>query len=357
MRLIRQNRGKKGLLCLLMLTLSLSAAPRWKLPFSRSKFDIRDFIADTLLITLPVDTAFIAGETNLTIVDERWPSGRLLGIQSTRKWKYIPVDQLLMLNRDLSLAARDYCRRDSLRTSGTLYIKKLVYWKDDSPFFNPGRKLNAYCLLTDGVGQVMSDWLWEYTLKLKKKQKDSTIIAEMMNRWLIEQTEAIRRENFHEQIYPYLYRRQMMSWADYILLTDGYAVNVHLTLDFPADREKAWIRGSPGMFYRRGRYHQSLAIGGKDQQWYARLNSSWIRRLNLTLRFGVNNFDHSHYEHLDIWNLFLFNLSVNAALEYRPVYLKGFFGGLGLHTALNVLPEVIGRVEPGLLFTMGWILP
>ena len=321
------------------------------------KIDIDDFISDTLLINLPVDSIRINGKPSLSVIDDRRFPGAVLGIQQTKRWKYIPVDQYLVIQDGLAPTLTKYFIRDSLRTTGTLYIKSLVHWYDGSPALNKGRKLNAYTVLEDSSGRIIGDWLWEFTLKPKKKQKNDAVIGELTDRWMSAQVKAIQRNDFHHRIYPYLYRRQMMSWWDVIILQDGYILNAHLTLDFPADQMPDWVRGSPGIFYRKARHHQSIAIGGKDQQWYHRINDNLIRRLNFSYRFGFNNFDKDKYNHLDVWNVFLVNFSANASIEYRPVYLKGLFFGVGVHTSVNILPEVIRRVEPGILLTTGFILP
>lgn len=321
------------------------------------KFDINEFIADSLLVSLPVDSLHFSQKLHLKISDHRELSGRVIGIQTSKKWKYIPVDQYILLQSDLAAVLQTYFRRDLVDFPGTLYIKNLYHWYDDKPLFSKGRQLNAYTVLEDSSGKVLGDWIWEYTLKPKKKQKAETVIGTLMDRWLTEQVTAVQNRNFHRILYPYLFRRQLMNWWDFVILKDGFIVNAHLTLDFPADQQASWVRGSPGIFYRQARYHQSIAIGGKDQQWYARMNKHFVRRLNISGRFGFNNFDAEKYDYLDFWNIFLVNFSVNAAIEYRPVYLKGLFFGVGLHGSVNLLPEVIDRVEPGLLLTAGIIIP
>ena len=321
------------------------------------KININDFIADTLLISLPVDSGSFEGIANLKVMDDRVYPGSILGIEQTKVWKYIPVDQYIVLQHDLANILNRYILRDSLNVRGTLYIKNVTHWYDGGPIFSKGRKLNAYTILEDSSGNVVSDWLWEFSLKPKKKQKNEIVVGNLMDRWLSEQVKAIRQQVFHHAIYPYFYRRQLINWWDVVILQDGYILNTHLTLDFPADQLKSWIRGAPGVFYRKGKYHQSIAIGGKDQQWYARINEKLVRRLNVCYRFGFNNFDKDKYNHLDFWNIFLVNISANASVEYRPVYLKGLFFGLGVHTSLNILPEIINRIEPGLLLTAGFILP
>jgi len=321
------------------------------------KFDINEFVSDTLLISLPVDSIQITGKSTLNVIDDRAIPGRILGIQHKKMWKYIPIDQYLVIKDDLASAMGCYFIQDSVNYSGTLYIKNLVHWYDEKPFFNKGRKLNAYTVLEDSSGNVVSDWMWEFTLKPKRKQKSDAVIGTLMDQWLAEQVKSIHKEDFHRTVYPYLYRRQLMNWWDFILLQDGFILNGHLTLDFPADQQKSWVRGSPGLFYRKARHHESIAVGGKDQQWYSRMNRNLVRRLNVAYRFGFNNFDNNKYSYLDFWNIFLVNISLNASIEYRPVYLKGLFFGIGLHGSLNILPEVINRVEPGLLITTGFILP
>lgn len=321
------------------------------------KFDINEFIADSLIVSLPVDSLHRHQKLQLKISDDRDLPGRIIGIRTSKKWHYIPVDQYILLQSDLAAVLQTYFQRDSVDFSGTLYIKNLHHWNDDKPLFNKGRKLNAYTVLEDSSGTLLGDWIWEYTLKPKKKQKTEIVIGALMDRWLTEQVTAIQSQNFHRNIYPYLFRRQLMNWWDFVILKDGFIVNAHLTLDFPADQQASWVRGASGIFYRKARYHQSIAIGGKDQHWYARMNKHFIRRLNITGRFGFNNFDSAKYDYLDFWNVFLVNFSVNAAIEYRPVYLKGLFFGIGLHGSVNLLPEVIDRFEPGLLLTTGIIIP
>lgn len=148
-----------------------------------------------------------------------------------------------------------------------------------------------------------------------------------------------------------------MSWSEFIFFKDGYGVNVHFTLDFPPDQKSSWRRGSPGLFYRKSDIHESIAIGGKDQQWYHRLSPDWIAKTSTAFRFGFNNFEGGHFDHLDYENLLYVNVSGQASIEYRPIYHKGVYGGFGLYTGYNILPDVIPRFDLGLLLSVGVLLP
>lgn len=79
---------------------------------------ISDFIADTLFIHLPVDSLLLAIDTPYKIVDNRKLPDNILGIQQIKKWKYIPVDQYIAINKPLSDVLQRYMMRDSISFDG-----------------------------------------------------------------------------------------------------------------------------------------------------------------------------------------------------------------------------------------------
>jgi hypothetical protein len=172
-----------------------------------------------------------------------------------------------------------------------------------------------------------------------------------------QQSRALSQGDFNPEFYPHLYRRQFMTWYDLIIFGNGFGLNAHLTLDFPADQEEHWVRGAPGIYYRQGRHHETISIGGPDQHWFWRLNEKLLVKINATYRFGFNNFDRDHYGHLEIWNLFYTGITSHAALEYRPVYHRGLYAGIGLFQSFQVLPEVLPMCELGASLTLGLLLP
>ncbi len=318
---------------------------------------VEDFIVDTLYVTVPEDSSGSNFRSGLQVLDTRDFPGRVLDIQQTEKYYVIPVDQYIALNRPLADLFTERFVRNSIDFDGTLYITNLKMWYDDKPFLAKGRRLNAYTVLYDSDKKPVSDWLWEVSVKKIRKEDEADQIRRMVEKWLNLQSAAIQNRAFNPRLYPYLFRRQLLVWTDVIAFSDGYALNAHLTLDFPPDQEQKWVRGSPGVFYRKAAYHESIAIGGLDQQWYRRINDHWVVRLSATGRLGFNNFDNTRYSHLDFWNVFLLNVSSLVSLDYRPVYHRGVFGGIGLFNSFNILPEVIDRYELGLNLTVGFILP
>ena len=246
---------------------------------------------------------------------------------------------------------------DSLELAGILHLSHLILWTDKQPILNKGLCLNAYTSYSDSSGKPISDWIWELRVKREKKEEENHYLGRVVKELVSAQSQALLEQDFNTDFYPYIYRRQLMTWSEFIVLKDGYAFNAHFTLDFPPDQKSRWRRGSPGLFYRKSDIHESIAIGGKDQQWYWRLSPSWIAKTSTTFRFGFNNFEGGHFNHLKYWNLIYLNLSGQATIEYRPIYHKGIFGGLGIYTGYNILPDVIPQTEIGFLVSLGVVLP
>ncbi len=326
-------------------------------PTAGQEVNLSRFVSDTLKIQLSVDSLTYKREAGLTIIDSRDLPGDLIGIQQVKRWRYIPVDQYIVLHEPLINTLKKYYLKDSCDFKGTLDIKNLTLWKDKKPVFSKGRKLNCYTILIDSSGNAISDWMWEFTVKKKRKQKDADVIAELIDQLMSKQIDAIKQKKFHHKLYPYFYRRQLINWYDLIFLKDGMIIIGHLTLDFPPDQMKKYVRGSPGIYYRKSSFHESIAIGGMDQHWYSRINKNFSKSVSFSYRFGFNNFNSDKFSHLDFWNIFLINIGLSASIEYRPVYHRGIFLGIGLYGSINVLPDVISRFEPGLLFTSGVLLP
>ena len=322
------------------------------------KFSWSELISDTLYISTYADALTLTGLPAISVNDERAESPTILGIQQIKKWHYIPVDQYIALNEPLEIQMTKFFQKFQVTSNQTLVIDYLSLWYDASPAFGAARTLNGYTRLVDSSGKTVRDWQWELREKTAKNQKPADNIAILLNKWMIAQTESLQRRPASDlPVSPYRYRRQMIPWTDIISLGDGYIVIAHLALEYPADQMVKFIRGSPGIYYRKSSKHESIAIGGRDQQWYFRLNRSWLARLNTTVRVGFNNFNPREYDYVDFWNIMLINLGFNASLEYRPIYHKGFFVGAGLHQAVNLLPSVINTLETGLLFSIGLVLP
>jgi len=321
------------------------------------KFQFPDFVADTLVIPFSIDSSQSDSKSLLTVVDKRENFGIFLGIEEIKRWQIIPVDQYLVLEESLSVFLGKYLTSEIGLFEQSLVIDNLTIWEDSRPLFLKGRVLNGYSLLVNNDGRIIKDWQWEFRIKKIKKEKKETEIGRLLINWMEAQKSALRISSVTGTIFPFRYRRQFVLWMDWIFFQDGYIVDGRLSLDFPTDQMDSYIRSVPGIYYRKSSLHESIAIGGKDQQLYKRFNQNWIGRLDFTFRIGANSFNPSKFDYLDWWNLLMVNMGFTTSLEYRPVYLKGVFAGIGLHQAINVLPDVISRFETGLLITLGIVLP
>ena len=316
-----------------------------------------NFVADTVTVEIAGDSLFTLSSFQF-VRDYRSTSGRLIGIDTKKKWYYIPVDQHYMLKMPLA----DLCNwyfNDYLSPSqeSHLIIDNLTYWVDRNTVFSKGAKLNGYSRLVDENGTIIKDWQWNIRSDTKGKLKPEERMGLLIKAWLDKQNQVLTNPVLDLRISPFSYRRQMTVWSDIVFLNDGYVVDIRLSLDFPVDEVDRYSRGIRGLYYRRSSIHESISFGGKDKQWYFRLNDRWQIRTGLTGRFGFNSIKTTEYEVVDWWNIFLVNFSGNASIEYRPRYYRGIFAGLGLYQLVNGLPELIDRFETGVLLTVGVNLP
>lgn len=345
-------RSARVTLLFLLLVLPLHLfSQKWKLP------PLEVFITDTLHLQIIKDSTAKFSESTLDVIDSRMPGDQILGIRQTMKYKYIPVDQILFMERSMSDLFQYQFSTDSIDLKGSLSISHLILWHDSQAFFRKGLCMNAYTTYHDTSGRPVSDWIWEVRLKRKKKEKDEDFLGRVVQELLTAQSQALLTQNFNNEFYPYLYRRQLKTWSEVIILPDGYAINAHLTLDFPPDQMEKWVRGSPGIFYRRSDVHESIAIGGFDQRWYKRINSSFVTSSSATFRIGFNNFERGGFDHLAYENLLYLNLSTHLSFDYRPIHYRGLYGGFGIYGGYNILPTVIPGFEAGLSAKLGVLLP
>ncbi len=339
-------------LIILVCTVLVTGAYPQDLTFSK-------FIADTLISNLPADSTRTVAGASLPVRDNRETPGPVLGIRQIKKWRYIPVDQYLVLPESLSVALGRYLPVDNVLPGDTLVIENISLWYDGSPLFLQGWTLNGRTRLVNSEGTILRDWQWEHRLKKKRKQKPEDAIGRLMGKWMTAQGKALKNDLATGITSPYRYRRQLLFRVDTIILPDGYILNGRLSLDFPADQLDRYIRGAPGMeiYYRKSSRHESIAVGFGEQQWLVRLRSSWLGRVNLSFRVGGNSYNPDKFDYVHWRNIFLINIGLTAAVEYRPPYYKGLFAGAGLYQSVNVLPEVVPRYAIGLLLTAGVVLP
>ncbi|MBA7704659.1 MAG: hypothetical protein GH143_00990 [Calditrichaeota bacterium] len=346
----------KGLILLIILVCTVLVTGAYSQESGWSRF-----IADTLVVNLPEDSTLTAPELPLQVRDDRETPGPVLGIRQIKKWRYIPVDQYLVLPEPLSAALVKCLPIDITRPGDTLVIDNISLWYDGSPLFLQGWTLNGRTRLVDGGGAIVRDWQWEHRVKKKRKQKPEDAIGRLMGEWMSAQAKALNEDISIHEVSPYRYRRQLLFRVDTIILPDGYILDGRLSLDFPADQLDRYIRGAPGMsiYYRKSSRHQDYSHRCKEQRWLIRLSTSWLGRLNCSFRVGGNSYNPDKFDYVDWCNILLVNIGLIAAVEYRPRYHKGLFADAGLHQSINVLPlpEVVPRYETGLLLTVGVVLP
>ncbi len=325
---------------------------------SGAAWEIPNFIADTVIVAFPGDSLFIEVGHKFT-ADQRVNGGQHLAVGTRKKWYYLPVDQFYWLKMPLNELCNWYLG-DSLSadSSNRLIFDNLTFWYDRNGYFGSGReKLNGYTYLVDGSGQIIRDWQWDFTIKKQKKVKQEEAYSDLLEKLLSQQKNSLTSSEPDEFISRFPYRRELNPWVDFIIMPDGFIIDVRLKLLFPMDEAGSWQHGIRGVYYRRTEKFESAAVGGLDQQWYFRKNDDMVWRCGITGRFGFNSYQADYFDTIHWKNIFMVHAGFTGSLEYRPRYLRGLHAAVGLYLQVNALPEFVDFLEGGVLVTVGVNLP
>jgi len=326
-------------------------------PVVAKKWEIPNFVADTIIVTIPGDSLYEFQSVKF-VQDNRHDAGKYLGIGTKNKWHYIPVDQYYLLKEPLADLGNWYFRENVDQFNDyQLIVDNLTYWVDRNTLRKRGGKLNGYSRLVDSTGTTVKDWQWDLRFDGRRKEAREEQLGALIQSWLDVQNQALKDPDFDQHILPFDYRRSLIFWSDYISLQDGYIIDLRLSLDYPVDELESYQRGIRGLYFRRSAVLESIGLRSKDVQWYFRKGDVFLIRCGITGRFGFNSINSDEYDFVDWWNIFMLNISGVASIEYRPRYYRGIFTGIGMFHSFNILPEIIDRYEPGLLITAGVILP
>jgi len=318
----------------------------WEGTLIAQKWSLDQFISDTLIIQL-ADSGKSTPVQLDYVLDHRNQTDNFLGIRQIKQYMFIPVDQYILA--DCPLAE---CMEDSitLPSGHNLVIDYLDIWHKGS------WRLNGYTYETNSAGKKIRDWQWSVKIKKKWREPAKKTISRLTKSWISDQNKALNN-NTEIQLSPRPYGRQLLVRADIVISPDGYTIIGRFAAPYPIDQKKNYTVSIPGMYYRKARYHESIAISGRDYQYFTRFSESWLFRINNTFFLGVNNFDGKHFDYIPPKNILLINVGLAASVEYRPPYLKGFFWGAGVYGDYNLLPEIVARDAWGLLISTGVMLP
>ncbi|MCF7886246.1 MAG: hypothetical protein K9M80_07115 [Candidatus Marinimicrobia bacterium] len=317
---------------------------------------------DTLTVELPFDSLISNSAKTPQIIDRRELKPRQLGITQINKYMFIPVDQYITLNNSIAQNLAYQFQQDSIYFADTLVIDNLTLWYDSKPCLSAAHVLNGYSYITKN-GHPVKQYRWEIRRKKQWGETKSENFARLFQQWLKAQADSIATFKTHQNVSPMeplKYRRVFKSWSDFVVLQDGFIVNMNLTLDFPKDHGQSAIFGSGGLYYRQTSYLQSIGFYAFDQHWLYRINRAMVGRLNSNLRFGMNKLNRNKFDQPDWEDLLMLNMGLSAAVQYQPLNYRGLFFGGGLYLNINGLPTLPGKmkiIEPGLLFILGVRLP
>jgi len=320
-------------------------------------FKVPDLVSETILVKFEIDTLAIPLARSISVFDNRVQPGKIIAVDQVKKLMYIPVDRFFELEEPLADVVQKSYGANPQNPDYMLSIENITIWYDTNIRFQKVMVLNGYTRLLNEANETVKEWQWEFQSSRIKKKNREKWVGDLAGRWIKAQHNSLEADIPAISITPHKYRRKLNLWSDYVYLKDGYILDVRMSLDFPTDQLKSYLRKNPGIYFRKSTEHESIAMSGTNLTWFYRLNSMFQSRIDGTIRIGFNNFERSKFDHVDWHNIFLVNIGTTASIEYQPPFYKGIYGGLGVHYSHNLLPDIIEKSAFGVLLTVGVTLP
>ncbi len=186
------------------------------------QINFADLIADSVYISVAADS-FDTGAAELPYIADRRPlASNIIAIRQTKKYRYIPVDRYMALNSSLSTLMGRQLVVDSVHIPGNLVIDNVTIWRKTKKEW----MLNGYSYLAGPDGSPTAGWQWEITTRSKKKEKPEVAIGRLVDTWLVSHADTLKKD--HLPASPRRYRRELMSWADMIIIPDGFIIEAYI---------------------------------------------------------------------------------------------------------------------------------
>ncbi len=323
-----------------------------------AEFSVQKLVSDTLWVTLD-PKPIVENSNKITVNDSRFRTGRHLAVTQINRWMYIPVDRYVVLNEPLAESLVRHLHLNSSQKDGMLSIEFLSFWQDKGPVLSKGLKLSAQTAYQCGPGEAPVYWQFEIHLPrhLKSKKTDRNFAA-LLGMWYDEIQEHLN-EYSKDAVPPaasHPYKRRLDTWIEGMVFPSGTALNARMLLDYPKDQQDRWVRGNPGIYYLKMDKYESVAIGGWEQFWYRRWRNKTIVRTGFSMRVGFNSFDPDYFDHIEWYNIFLVQASLQAHADYQIGSENQFRIGIGFIQCGNILPDIVDRTNTGAVLSFGVVL-
>jgi len=321
-----------------------------------AKISFDNILSDTVEVSINIYSDKKTNDSNIKVIDHRTYKDRVLCISETKKF-FIPVDLYVILDKPVSQYLEKYISIYCPDKKGTLYLNDLNIEYENQTFLSKGFLLNAYTLLTDEQGKLISSWTWEIKLKAPQKEKKPEYYSQLLDKFFTNQAKYIAEEKYSPNTYPYLYKRNLYLWTEFLVFPKSFCIIPRMMLYYPEGMNKKFARATRYIYYKKSNIHESIGINGLNYFSYTRIDQNFLRVCNVNINFGINNFNPKKIKHTEYFNILMFNILTGYSFEYNRYHRKGFIAGCGLYLQINILPTEIDKIEPGLSFYIGYKIP
>ncbi len=336
-----------------------------------------DFLTDTVTINTDSLTFELM---DVHVVDNRPNKGKAFSVSQGRKrdsmefpdstfqlkvkkgfnrfiYKYVPIDIIYELDKPLSEVMDSQPGTNGDSAKSTLAINHFEFWSDPA-HSGPGKRvLNGQSQLMSHTGEILNEWQWDVSLKRKKGEKLEALSGRVLEKWLVDQNEALKSEKINP-ISSFPYKRFVFGRVDYAHFSHGYRVDWHVSLDYPQDQKQVYERRLPNfkVSFQKHDDYAMISLTQRAKQKFTRINPSFITRLSYGYGIGIMNFNGDKFENLKMEHLYNVNVFGAYHIEYRPQFHEGLYGGVGVFVDMNPWPDIIPETKTGVLISVGMMM-
>jgi hypothetical protein len=319
------------------------------------------YAADTLWISLPVDTVSDSLTNKISVADERGKQGNIIGIYEKTSYLIFPEDLFISLKQPLKQTITKYLYTQEIYNPDiSLNIEFFKVFKEENSIINKGYQLNAVINTINSHGKRLKRWQFEIARRgLKARGKQDIVYSRLVQDFLLTLSDSVKNLTSIKNLEPILtpdeiYKRQVTLEINGIWFGDTYLINYDIFFGYPTTGMKKWYRNAYSIQYRKESHIDAISFGQSMDMWFYRWNNKWILKNQFSLNIGINRFDQSFYKEMSIENIFLLNIGLSSSILFYPELNQGLVWGVGIYQDISLWPEVYSnKFKTGLAITIG----
>lgn len=295
---------------------------------------------DTLHIRFDFDTIIPVNYNIVHVVDYRKPDSRHIAYHQTKKFYFIPVDQVVMTDCDFSTQISQHLSTNTKSDSCSLGIEYFYIEKYNGRLSSPlVLKANIRIdSVTNGKSKYMGTLIYNNTVRPPKKTQKTDIYENMLLQWSRDlKLDLIEIANAHKTIVPKnlpsrlvtesLRRPNFANLTTAVVIGNGFwQLEGEFYFTRPQTTERRWFKSNM-IRYQNTTDYEAIFYGRKSEHIHQPLKENILFDMSTHLFIGINKWKET--EEVKLWDIIQLSASSSQTLNYELKNKQGFIFKLG----------------------------